>query len=43
MEGTVSRPGGEWSEPIRCRVFDIKEGGDFSLKRSSRVRVLGLE
>lgn len=34
---------GGFSEPTRCRPFVIVDVGDLSLKRSSRVRVLGLE
>lgn len=42
MEVVFSKVG-EWSDPIRCRVLVISEGGDFSLNLSSSVRVRGRE
>ena len=42
IEGVFSKVG-EWSDPIRCRVFVMSDGGDFSLNLSSKVRVRGRE
>ena len=42
MDGVESAVG-EFSDPIRCLVFNMRDGGDFSLNLSSSVRVRGRE
>ena len=40
---SFARNGDDWREPIRCRVFETSDVGDFSCAGSSRVRVLTRE